>query len=146
MYFNLIQFILFIYFAAKQQSLLVLSVRERLERSLQFVLVEKHGVLLFFLLPGAVLQEQQSKQRCPGFPLPRLFFRLLHRNTMAFSGQARNMPPPRVHGRLRVSSQWEVSTSQCIKKTSSVEGQTGPPLCRENSFQLIASKILSLCS
>ncbi len=49
---------------------------------------------IFFCLSGAGSRGQQSKQRCPNFPLPRHFLLLLWGDTEAFPGQSGDIIPP----------------------------------------------------
>ncbi len=48
---------------------------------------------IIFCLSGAGSRGQQSKQRCPDFPLPRHFLLLLRGNTEAFPGQSGDIIP-----------------------------------------------------
>ncbi len=49
---------------------------------------------IFFRLSGAGSRGQQSKQRCPDFPLPRHFLQLFRGDTEAFPGQPGDIVAP----------------------------------------------------
>ncbi len=49
---------------------------------------------IFFRLSGAGSRGQQSKQRCPDFPLPRHFLQLFRGDTEAFPGQPGDIVSP----------------------------------------------------
>uniref|UniRef100_A0A3Q3IA55 C2H2-type domain-containing protein n=1 Tax=Monopterus albus TaxID=43700 RepID=A0A3Q3IA55_MONAL len=53
---------------------------------------------IFVCLSGTGSRGQQSKQRCPDFPLSRHFLQLLRGNAEAFPGQPRDIVPPACPG------------------------------------------------